>query len=287
VEYTRDPAEAGDTTRKRSARIMLLVAAVVGVAAILSACTDEGLDDIGDALGSVTITLPPGSGGDTQVPEATTTVVEEPNPTTTVAEEAAPTTTVVQTPTTTSPTSTTTDAGQDDAAGTSSGLLLLALVALGALVVFLLGRRSSHPSPPVAAAPVLGAVPTLRDRARSVYSEARWLLDNTDGSLIRTRQAVAAGDSQAAAADREVRRRLEAFMTDVYAAEAEAPSGSMRQALREVGAAVRDVDTTADSLTAAVPAADGSASPESVAWTTARGRLESALDRLADELRTT
>ena len=100
------------------------------------------------------------------------------------------------------------------------------------------------------------------------------------------RSAAATGDAQAMSADLEVRRRLESLLTALYEAEADAPSGSMRQVLRELGASARALDGVTNAVASAPPSEPGVPSPEWGAWVEARRRLETALDRLADELRT-
>ena len=261
----------------RGSRILRTVASIslfLCFTVVASACSPEDRDAIRENLGTVTITQP-GGGDDgaesptpTSAPPDTATTVEAPPPT----EEAPIATTAV---------------GSDEGDGieTSSALLLLVAVLIGALIIFLIGRRSSRPTasvPVASAAP--GTVQTWQDRSRSVYTEGRWILDNTDRRTVELRAAALAGDPRAVEADREMRRRLEAFMTDIYAIEAEAPTASVRRALRDLGDGARTIDSAVDSLAAAAPS-DSGASPEAVAWSEDRRKFEASLDRLADELR--
>ena len=255
-------------------RALASIALLLSLTVVVSACSQEDRDAIRENLGTATITQP--GGGDegaesptpTTAPPDTTTTVEAPPPT----EEAPTATTAV---------------GSDEGDGieTSSALLLLAAVVIGALIIFLIGRRSSRPTVSTPVAPVApGAAPTWQDRSRSVYTEGRWILDNTDQRTVALRAAALAGDPRAVEADREMRRRLDAFMTDVYAVEAVAPTASVRRALRDLGDGARSLDSAVDSMAAAANTASGS-SPETAAWSEDRRRFEASLDRLADELR--
>ena len=262
------------TGRLRSA---ILVVSFMGLAAGLSACTEERRDAIRGGVGTVTITQPAGNDGTAGSPEPSTTVAEEPSPTT-----EAPTPETIA-PETTAPA---TGADQDDAGG-SSTLMLLALIATATLIIFLLGRRSSRSRALVPAPSTADGTLTWHDRVRSVYTGARWLLDNTDRPYIETRTTAATGDAQAMSAVHEVRRRLDWLLNELYEAEADAPTASTRQTLRELGAAARALDNAAESVALAPSVGAGLPSPEWGVWAEARRRLETVLDRLADELRTT
>jgi hypothetical protein len=265
-------------------RSAMLAVALIGVVAVLSACTEDRRDAIRDGVGTVTITLPTRDEGTGGSPETTATLAEEPTSTTEAPTTEVPTTEApppeTVAPETTAPA---TDADSDDDLA-QSGLLVLALVAAAALLIFLLGRRSSRSG---ASAPASDGRPPWHDRARSLYADARWLLDNTDRPFVATRSAAATGNAQAMSADLEVRRRLDSLLTALYETEADAPSGSIRRTLRELGASVRALDGATDAVALAPPSETGVPSPEWSAWTEARRRLETALDRLAEELRST
>ncbi|MEB3214540.1 MAG: hypothetical protein VKL39_24540, partial [Leptolyngbyaceae bacterium] len=212
----------------------LLAVAVIGVVAALSGCTEDGRDAIRDGVGTVTITLPARDDGAAGSPETTATTAQEPSPTTEASPpETAPPPTVA--PETTSAPETTvpaTDPDSDDGLA-QSGLLVVALIAAAAVLIFLIGRRSSRSAASVPPVPPHDGRPPWQDRARALYADARWLLDNTDRTFVAMRSAAATGDAQAMSADLEVRRRLDSLLTALYEAEADAPSGSMRQVLRE------------------------------------------------------
>jgi hypothetical protein len=264
----------------------MLAVVLIGVVTGLSACTEDRRDAIRDGVGTVTITLPTRGDGTGGSPETTATLAQEPLPTTEAPTTEAPTTEAPP-PETVAPETTTpaTDADPDEV-GDRSGLLVLALIAAAAMLIFLLGRRSSRSAVPDPAAPASDR-PPWQDRARALYADARWLLDNTDRPYIETRTTAATGDAQAMSAVHEVRRRLDWLLNELYEAEADAPTASTRQTLRELGAAVRALDDAAESVALAPSAEAGLPSPEWGVWAEARRRLERVLDRLADELRTT
>jgi hypothetical protein len=263
----------------------MLAVVLIGVVTGLSACTEDRRDAIRDGVGTVTITLPTRGDGTGGSPETTATLAQEPLPTTEAPTTEAPTTEAPP-PETVAPETTTpaTDADPDEV-GDRSGLLVLALIAAAAMLIFLLGRRSSRSAVPDPAAPASDR-PPWQDRARALYADARWLLDNTDRPFVATRSAAATGGAQAISADLEVRRRLDSLLTALYEAEADAPSGSIRQTLRELGASARALDGATQAAASAPPVETGVPSPEWGTWVEARRRLETALDRLADELRT-
>lgn len=115
---------------------------------------------------------------------------------------------------------------------------------------------------------------------RSAYSAARSVLDRLDSRSVDLRVAAAAGDENARAADRDLRRRIEAALSDLYGLEAEAATASERTVLRETADALNALDRTIDE------AARESAPDEALgAVGPARDRLDTALDGLAAQIR--
>lgn len=206
-------------------RRLSFVLMIIGLL-IVGACSEETRSAIDDAVGSG------GTGPLTTQGEAEDTS-PEPEPTTPPTEAPAP--------------EPEPDDGADSAE-TLSIVLLVALVLFGGIALLSLVRRSpkSTPAPPAApygapSAPAPDpAVIAWMSRARTAYTNARWLQDTLVEDLAIWRSEALAAPEAVDPGDRrsgawaQVDERMAATVTELYGLEADAPSPRSRDAVREV-----------------------------------------------------
>jgi hypothetical protein len=183
---------------------------------------------------------------------------------------------------------------EDDEGFGASGIALIIVAVVALILIFLAGRGSSRSAAPVTVVPQAAVPPAAqppppptpqpeearRGRLRSAYSATRSVLDRLDTRSVELRVAAAAGDEDARAADRDLRRRIEAALSDLYGLEAEAATASERTVLRETADALNALDR------AIGEAAKESAPGEAIAAVgSVRDRLDTALDGLAAQIR--
>jgi hypothetical protein len=222
-------------------RRRFLVFVILGLV-IVGGCSDETRSAIGDAIGD-SDTAPSTTAGEPEdtspEPEPTTPPTEAPEP------EPEP------------------DDGADSAETVS--IALLGALVLGAIALLLLLRRSSRATPaPAGVAPAPPPPPT-RDpavaawtaRARTAYTNARWLQDTLVEDLAVWRSdaladpgAVDPGDRRSSAWA-QLDERTAATANELYGLEVDAPSPQMRNAVREVLHSLQSVRAGFDARIAA------------------------------------
>jgi len=263
-----------------------LVVLIIGVSFLFAACSEETRSEISEAVGDRPTTEAPAEDPPEAAPEPTEAPAPEP-----------------------------TEAPDDgvDSAETTSAILLLALIAIVIIVVIAIARGSKKAP---AAAPVGAVAPPAASpavaawggRARTAYTNARWLQDNLVDDL-----AVWRGDTQQdpASVDPDDRRsalwhqidqRMSASVTELYGLEADAPSSAARDSSRDTVDALQSTreafetrasartsrlraaaDTTADAAT--VEAATNRELAATSDLEQRRGRLARSLDGLAETFR--
>ena len=169
------------------------------------------------------------------------------------------------------------DSEPEDSGVDTSGAVLIVVV-VGAIALVFLAGRGSRGNSSVAVTTVPQAAPqapTTDSRAarlRRSYADARGVLDTLDEREVARRRS--------GADPAETHRTVQAVFSDLASLEAEAPTALERSTLREAADAVSALNKAADdAASASVDSGDSALEP-------ARERLERALDRLADQIRT-
>ncbi|MEA2001730.1 MAG: hypothetical protein U9N84_07595 [Actinomycetota bacterium] len=263
-----------------------LVVLIIGVSFLFAACSEETRSEISEAVGDRPTTEAPAEDPPEAAPEPTEAPEPAPEPT---------------------------EAPDDgvDSAETTSAILLLALIAIVIIVVIAITRGSKKaPAPVGAVAPpaVSPVVAAWGGRARTAYTNARWLQDNLVDDL-----AVWRGDSQLdpgsidpddrrSALWHQIDQRMSAAVTELYGLEADAPSSAARDSSREAVDALQSTreafETRASARTSRLrAAADPTAEAAAVEAATnrelaaasdleqRRGQLARSLDGLAEIFR--
>jgi hypothetical protein len=192
-------------------------------------------------------------------------------------------------------------APEDGGLSTEAIVILALIVGLGLIILLLIGRRrpaqvsqqvTTAPPPPPSSGP------TWSDRARMTYADARWIHDNSDGEVAVWRAThgdagLSGSDtSRLGLASRDLDERILRTVDEVYRLEAAATTLDQRDAARNVGVALKSVQSAFETRAAAHReslAAGPGAGPEAAAADSeadarllqARRSLTSALDQLS------
>ena len=249
----------------------------------LAACADETRSSISDAIGSASTTAV--DGGDSGAETPSTTAVDGGD---SGAESPAPEPEPEPAP-------------EDGGLSTEAIVILALIVGLGLIILLLIGRRrpaqvsqqvTTAPPPPPSSGP------TWSDRARMTYADARWIHDNSDGEVAVWRAThgdagLSASDtSRLGLASRDLDERILRTVDEVYRLEAAATILDQRDAARNVGVALKSVQSAFETRVAAHRAslaAGPGGGPEPAAADSeadarllqARRSLTSALDQLS------
>lgn len=201
----------------------------------------------------------------------------------------------------------TTSGNNDDGGGTADDvnwtpIIIVVAIILLLIVLFSMIVRGSRPKTVVvpAAAPQPQAPPgpsaataDWTRRARSAYATTRWIHDSADADLAAWKHAELVNPGSITPSDprfqtwRDLEHEMSSVTSQLYALEADAPSGVARTSARTTGAALRGLTTALDTRIKLGPDASAQAiSDAGTSLETERGRVSRALDDLADAIRT-
>lgn len=255
---------------------VLLLTAVFAFAA----CGGDVADEVRDRIGDVTSTLPgEGDVPATDAPEAAPTPTEPP-----ATEPPATEPPATEAPDPDEP-------AEEDGGRSNLDRVIIAvfLAVLAAALLTLFTRRGRKPEEPEG--PDIG--PSWAQRARSAYTNARWLHDALDSRAVVKRRSAQPSDVIRFSTD--IERRHTAALNELYGLETDAPSGIAGLAVQDASRALRNLRSAFDDAAAFTGGKEPSATGEDSAaerrllgeLELARSELASALEALAGAIRDT